>query len=390
MIRYNYGCVSALAYALLTASICTRMVTNSSYLSSFSSYDAFVVLEVLQICAAVLCFLACLSLPRRPVVEDGGTQIDGQYTGSAFNRYSFTWAGATLVLARKKKTLGLDDMPKLHVEGRSAYLQEYLKRFKDRDQLWKTIVFTHLPELLFQTVLSTFQSAAQFLPQLVMYQLLKRLESRARGNSTDKTIWGLVFALGLAMIVSSWSQNWLFWITWARLGQPIRTELSVMIFGKATRRKDVKSMQKSKQATNVDAANGTNIPTAFPESSDQKTTETHPVSGSSPGQAEEVKAEHALEEDIQKSRQSTINLVVRPAPLIKCIQNDLLLLLIGCRCKACLGLCHILLSVPSNIYHLSSQYSVFDRADRLEKLARRTVSVCDRFTLQHSCLKALQ
>ena len=366
------------------------MVIHFSYLSSFSSYDAFAVLEVLQICAAVICFLACLSLPRRPVVEDGGTQIDGQYTGSAFNRYSFTWAGATLVLARKKKTLGLDDLPKLHVEGRSAYLQEYLKGFKNRDQLWKTLVFAHFPEILFQTVLSMLQSAAQFLPQLVMYQLLKRLESRARGDSADTTTWGLVFALGLAMIVSSWSQNWLFWIIWARLGQPIRTELSVMIFGKATRRKDVKGMQKSKQATDVDAANGTNIPTAFPESSDQKTMETHPISGSSPGQTEDAKAEDVVEEDIQKNRQSTINLVVRPAPLIKGIQNDLLLLLIGCGCKACRRFCNVLLSVPSNTYHLVSQYSVFDRANRLEKLARRTVCVCDRFTFQHSCLKALQ
>ena len=390
MKRYNDGCLNALAYALLAASICTRIVIHFSYLSSSSSHDAFVVLEVLQSCAAVICFLACLSLPRRPVVEDEGTRIDGQYTGSAFERYSFAWAGATLVLARKNKTLGLDDLPKLHMKGRSAYLQENLKTVKNRDQLWKTLVFAHLPELLFQTILATLESAAQFLPQLVMYQLLKRLESPARGDSADKTTWGLVAALGLAMVISSWSQNWLFFIVWARLGQPIRTELSIMIFGKATRRKDVKGMQKSKQATNVDTLNGTNLSTAFSESDDQNTTEPHANSASSPGQAEDVKAEDLLEEDIQKNRQSTINLVVRPAPLIKCIQNDLIQLLIGCGCKACLGLCLLLLSVPSNNDHVNSQYSVFDRADWLEKLAGRAVSFCDRFTFQHLCLKALQ
>ena len=356
------------------------MAIHFSYLSPFSSYDAFVVLEMLQTCAALICFLACLSLPRRPVVEDAGTRIDGQYTGSAFDRYSFTWAGATLVLARKKKTLGLDDLPKLHMEGRSAYLQGYLKSLENRDQLWKTLVFAHLPEILFQNVLAMLESAAQFLPELVMYQLLKRLESRARGDSADKTTWGLVAALGLTMIASSWSQNWLLWISWAKLGQPIRTELSVMIFGKATRRKDVKGMQKSKQATDVDAVNGTNVPTAFPESSDQKTTETHLISGSSPGQAEDVKAEDVLEEDIQKSRQSTINLVVRPIPLTNRIAKDLILLLIGCGCKACLGLYLLLLSVPSNNYRISSQYSILDRTYRLEKLARRTVSIRGCFT----------
>ena len=390
MKRYSYGCLNALAYALLTASLCTRVVIHFSFLSSSSSSDAFVVLEVLQICGAVICFLACLSLPRRPAVEDGGTRIDGQYTGSAFDRYSFTWAGPTLVLARKKKTLGLDDLPKLHVEGRSAYLQEYLKTLKNRDHLWKILVFAHFPEILFQTIFATLESATQFLPQLVMYQLLKRLESRVRGDSPEKTTWGLVVALGLAMIVSSWSRNWLFWIVWARLGQPIRTELSVMIFGKATRRKDVKGMQKSKQATIVDAVNATNIPTAVPESDDQKTTEPHPILGSSPGQAEDVKAEDVLEEDVQKNRQSTINLVVRPASLIKCKQNDLILLLIGCGCKTYFGLCHLLLSVPSNNHHVNGQHGVFDRADRLEKFARRAVSVCDCSAFQHLCLKALQ
>ena len=319
MKRYNYGCQNALAYALLTACICTRLVIHFSYLSSSSSSDAFVVLEVLQICAAIISFLACLSLPRRPIVEDGGTRIDGQYTVSALDRYSFTWAGSTLVLARKKKTLGLDDLPKLHAAGRSAYLQDFLKTLKNRDQLWKTLVFAHLPELLFQTVLSTLASAAQFLPQLVMYQLLRRLESRARSDLADKTTWGLVAALGLAMIVSSWSLNWLLWLVWGRLGQPIRTELSVLIFNKATRRKDVKGMQKSKQAASVDAVNDTNILNASLESNDKKTTEPQP----GPDQAEEVKAEDVSEEDIQKSRQSTINLVVRPAPLIKCIPNDL-------------------------------------------------------------------
>lgn len=297
------------------------MVVHISHLSSFWSYDAFVVLDVLQVCAALSCFLACLSLPRRPIVEDQGTPVDGQYTASALSRYSFSWAGVTLVLARNKKTLGLDDLPKLHVEGRSAYLSEYFTTLKKRDQLWKTLVFAHLPEILFQTVFTTLMSAAQFLPQLVMYQLLKRLESRAQGDSADMVTWGLVATLGLAILMSAWSQNWLLWIVLARLGLPVRTELSAMIFAKATRRKDVKGVQKSKRATDKDVVNRTSIPTTLEGNNDQETTQTDPMSGSSPAQAEEVKREAAAEEDIQKSRQSTINLVVGCAPFIICIQD---------------------------------------------------------------------
>lgn len=266
---------------------------------------------MLQVCATIVCFFACLSLPRRPVIEQGGTPVDGQYTVSAFGRYTFTWAGVTLILARKKKTLGLDDLPKLHMEGRSAYRQNYLSTLKTKDQLWKTLVSAHLLELLFQTILTSLQAAAQFLPQLIMYQLLKSLESRAKGASVDRTIWGLVIALGLAIIFAAWNQAWLHWILWARLGQPIRTELSALIFGKATRRKDVKGLGKPKQATDVDALNGTGVSAVFPGANEQETDETQPPrSGPTPGQAEMAKASDASDDDIQKSRQSTINLVV--------------------------------------------------------------------------------
>ncbi len=93
-----------------------------------------------------------------------------------------------------------------------------------------------------------------------------------------------------------------------------------MIFSKATRRKDVKAMQKSK-ATDLDAVNGTSVPTTFVGTKDQNSAEADPPSGSSPGQAEMAKADDVLEEDIQKSRQSTINLVVRLAPFVTHVQN---------------------------------------------------------------------
>lgn len=318
--RYNYGCLNALAFALQTAAICIRMVMLLSYSSSFWSHEVYVVLDVLQLCAAVVCCLACLSLPRRPVVEEGGTLVDGQYTISAFGRYTFTWAGATFALARKKKTLGLEDLPKLHKEGRSTYRQQYLGTLKERDQLWKTLLFAHLPEICFQIGFSTLQSTAEFMPQLVMYFLLKRLESRSIGASADVATWGLVIALGLAIILSSWTQAWLHWMIWARLGQLVRIELSTMIFSKATRRKDVKGVQKSEQVTGVNAKDEAVISPAILGTNDQKTAEQHPMTGSTPGQTEMAKAEDSLEDDVQESHQSTINLVVKTAPFTRRIQ----------------------------------------------------------------------
>ena len=106
------------------------------------------------------------------------------------------------------------------------------------------------------------------------------------------------------------------WIVWARIGQPIRTELSAMIFDKATRRKDVKGVQKAKQVTEVDTVHATGVPVALSETDDQNNAETQPVSGSVPSQAGIAKVEDSSEEDVQKSRQSTINLVVRLTSLI--------------------------------------------------------------------------
>ena len=386
--RYNYGCLNALAYTLLTAATCIRLVMLLSRLSSFWFHDAFVILDMLQVCAAILCCLACLSLPRRPTVEDGGTPVDGQFTVTALGRYTFAWAGVTLVLARKNKTLGLEDLPKLHVEGRSAYRQRYLSTLKTRDQLWKTLMSAHILELVFQNIFTALQAAAQFIPEFIMYQLLKRLELRAKGASADRAIWGLVIALGLGIILAAWTNTWLHWIVWARLGQPIRTELSAMIFGKTTRRKDVKGMQKSRQVTGLDTANGASISTAFPGINDQETAQTHPMSGLAPDQTETMTAEDASEEDTQKSRQSTINLVVRLIPLLTNVQVGSMLA-IGRGRKACLGLCCFLLSLPPNNFQIDSQHSVPDQADRLEKLVCGAVSVCNRSSSQHLHLKAL-
>ncbi len=389
MKRYNYGCLNALAYTLLTAATCIRIVMLLSRLSSYWSHDAFVAVDILQVCAAILCCLACLSLPRRPTVEEGGTPVDGQFTATAFGRYTFAWAGITLVLARKNKTLGLEDLPKLHVEGRSAYRQRYLSTLKTRNQLWKTLLSAHLLELIFQNIFIALQAAAQFIPELIMYQLLKRLESRAKGASADRAIWVLVIALGLAIILAAWTSTWLHWILWARLGQPVRTELAAMIFGKTTRRKDVKGMQKSRQATGLDTVNGASIPTAFPGTNDQEIAQTHPMSGLAPDQTKLVTTDDASEEDTQKSRQSTINLVVRLVFFLTCVQVGLMLA-IGRGRKACLGLCRFLLSLSPNNFQVDNQHSVPDQADWLEELVCRTVRVCNRSSSQHLHIKPLQ
>lgn len=234
--------------------------------------------------------------------------MDGQYTACAFTSYTFGFAGELLALARNKISLDLEDLPKLHLWGRSSYLlQHFGAMTKKQDRLWKSIVFTHYPELLFQTAWAIMQSTLQFAPQLAMYQLLKLLEQRRKGAPAGSTAWVLVIALGVSIMFASWTQAWEHWICWARLGQPMRAELSAMIFSKALRRKDIKGVQKAKAPADL------GLPTTLVAAKDPDSQiQTDPLLGSETdlSQAAESSAEDASDEEIQKSRQSTINLVV--------------------------------------------------------------------------------
>lgn len=202
--RYNDGLLAAPACLLLAASVCVRLVVLLFYTSHPQSYNALMLVDTLEILAALGSLIACLSIRRRPSVSEGNHVVDGQYTVSAFSSYTFGFAGKILSLARNKKSLDLVDLPQLHLWGRSAYL---LHRFggmtTKTDRLWKSVIFTHWPELIFQTGWAIIQSILQFAPQLAMYQLLKLLEQRSQGAAVNQKAWGLVVALGASIILAS-------------------------------------------------------------------------------------------------------------------------------------------------------------------------------------------
>ena len=253
--------------------------------------------------------IACLCLPRRPSVSERDVVVDGQYTVSAISSYTFGFAGNVLSLARSKVSLDLIDIPKLHLRARSSYLlPDFSQSASKRDRLWKSVVYSHYPEILFQTAWAILQSVLQFAPQLAMYNLLQLLERRAQGASVETAAWGLVVALGVSIVLASWTQAWEHWILWARLGQPIRTELSAIIFSKSLRRKDVKGVGKAKGLSESTLSGITATPNdpEAPIQSDPLLSED--VASATPRDTKT--AADGDDEDLQKSRQSTINLIV--------------------------------------------------------------------------------
>lgn len=305
-IRFDYARLSAISSIAILIALCVRCWIFLSDTNDIKLYD---ILVVVQVVVAILCGLSSLLLPRRPSLADVDQLVDGQYTVSALGRYTFSWAGPILALARHKKTLDLDDLPKLHLRGHSAHLQKDFESKRKRGHLWKGLIVAHYAEILFQTFFAVAQSSAQFVPQISMYLLLTTIERRTKGMPTSKTAWVYVVTLGLSIVFASWGQAWAHFISYARLGQPVRTELSAMIFVKATRRKDVKDVQRSKNPAAL-SDSYTAIPAESHSPIPQTTIEQSSETALDPALTHNVVTSNSTEEDIQKTRQSTINLVV--------------------------------------------------------------------------------
>ena len=304
--RYDDGLRAALGFFLLIVASCIRSLVLLFYHPDYPSSSPFVFDNSIQILTGIVSFTACLSLPRRPAVFHLDHVVDDQYTVSAFSSYTFAFAGRVLSLARTKTSLDLSDLPKLHLWSRSSFLLQYFgARTTKSDHLWKSVIHAHYPELLFQCAWAIMQSALQFAPQFAMYRLLQLLERRSEGAYVETAAWGFVVALGASIILASWVQAWEHWICWARLGQPIRAQLSALIFAKSLRRKDVKSVGKAKQSPAADPLMSTTNPIGL--------NQIDPV-GEVEGNVNQRTSEDLAQdddEDIQKTRQSTINLVVR-------------------------------------------------------------------------------
>ena len=304
--RFDYGRLTALSSIAIFIALCVRCWVPNSDTIDIKVYN---ILVVVQIVAAIFCCVPSLLLPRRPFVVDADRIVDGQYTVSALGRYTFSWAGRILALARHKKTLDSEDLARLHLRARSAHLQKDFESKRKRAHLWRGLITAHYTEIIFQFIYAVVESAAQYVPQVSMYLLLSTIERRSKGTPTSKMAWIFVATLGLSIIFASWAQAWLYFIGYARLGQPVRTELSAMIFVKATRRKDVKAVQKAKDLA-VQADSFDSTPAGPQGPIPQTTVEQSAESGLDPALTHHVQTSDDVEEDIQKTRQSTINLVV--------------------------------------------------------------------------------
>ena len=301
--RYQLGLLGAGASLFIVVILCVESGISRSKIYNDDSPKIHISLTAIQLGAAVVSFLSLFFLPRRPHVFFKERPVDAQFTTSAFGRYTFTWGGPILAFARKNRGLSLDQLPLIAQYTRSEFLQDRFNNLSQKDRLYKMMFSNFKWAFLQQFVLTVLSSIIQFGPQYIMYRLLKLLEAREEGASVASMAWVWVVGLGLTIVVQSFIDSWLFFIIWSDLGIPIRSLLSILVFMKSTRKKDVKGVQKAK--TPIGGEPTTIIEPAVNESVAVRGDDTVPGADK-----RNIDDEDEDEEDsLQKSRQSTVNLV---------------------------------------------------------------------------------
>ena len=251
------------------------------------------VLYAIQGIAGLATCIACLLLPRRPSVEVDDQVVDRQYTTSALGRWTLAWAIDVLSLARSKGNLEVSDLPILDHQNRSKYLLRGIEVAANQRPMWKALLIIHWPALLFQTFLAVLTAVLAFAPQLSMYGLLRLLEQDGNDASFAKEATLLVLALMISIILETWTNTWNSWISYALVGAPVRSEISAMVFTKSIKRKDVKSARDLKPLDGREAGDPISIYQG-------------PTIRTTPDALQDD-----LGEDVEKTRQGIINLLVR-------------------------------------------------------------------------------
>ena len=288
--RFQLGFHGALSSLLLMVAIVVENFSLWSLDAIPAPRNVHVTLTAILFVGAFILLCAYVSIPRRPDVYRNGKVVDRQYTTSLIGRFGFGWPGRLLKFAAVNKGLDYNDLPEIDYDTRSRTLRHRFEAAGKKDKLWKSLFWSHKTAFIAQWILVTVTSITNFLPQIALLYILRALEDRDAGRASVLQLWAWVLGLGLSVTISSWLESWLFFVVFSKMGIPIYEQLSAVVFGKAMRRKDVKGTNEKKGEAEP-ILNG------------------HVEINEAAGPKGYDTAVGEDEEDTQKTRQSTINLI---------------------------------------------------------------------------------
>ncbi len=291
--RYKLGIFSAFSGLSLAVAVAVENISLWQSRASLLPRNLHLTFSIILFAAAIGFGITSLCIPRRPDVYWNEKIVDRENTVSLLSKLTFSWPGPILTYAAKNRALDYDDLHEIDHENRSRELRREFEAVGQKDRLWKTIFWSRKSIFIQQWVLQATVSITDFLPQIVLYFVLRTLEARDEGEDVALTSWLLVIGLGIAITFSNWIEAWMFFITFMKIGVPIYEQLSAVVFGKAVRRKDVKGTGKKQEVETTDGTLNGEV-----------------VVNKGAGQKGEDRApEEDDDADFQKSKQSTINLV---------------------------------------------------------------------------------
>lgn len=285
-VRYRLSVFGALSSLFLSIAIIVKSLIMGSSLGVPNPVIFDRTMTATQLIGSLTLVLTYSLVPRRPDVYRGEKVVDRKSTTSILGKFAFSWPGPLLRLAATKKRLEIDDLPEMGYQTRSETLRHDFDRIGKKNKLWKPLFWSHKWAFISQCALVTVISIISFLPQIALLFILKALEDRESGYASVFHLWRWVFALGFSIMISSWLEAWLDFVSHSRIGQPISQQLAAVIFAKSMRRKDVRGVSNKMDQIGALSLN----------------------EGVEPKEQDRFK-QNENEDDEQKTRQSTINLV---------------------------------------------------------------------------------
>lgn len=365
VVAYDLGLHLALSSIVLIVVLAIQDTQVATHL--LQSHIQIFITRVVEIATAGCLCLSSISIPRRPDVFHDGHLVDRSYTNSAWSRFTWSWPDSILRLGAKKNNLDLTDLPRPDHWTRAKESTADWESRNLKGPLWLNIILAHKMGFTMQWIGTMVSAFLNFAPQWCVLQLLRILEQRTNREPLGYEAWIWVVWICVAIIAQSWVESYVFWISWAGLNVAIRVQLSSLIFSKSMRRKDVKGTGK------------------------KKTAQAESTIGNQAGESAVTPEVDVTEEDeedqVKKSKQSTVNLIgvdakrvsdfacfnmYFPGSLFKLIVSLAFLLdLLGWK-PLVLGFSTMLAIMPINIY-FSKRYS--DAQDKLMKIRDEKMEV---------------
>lgn len=268
--------------------------------------DISLILRIVNIASAILTLFQSVSIPRRPVVYFRGQDVDAQWTSSMLCRYTWSWTRSIIDLATKKGDLDENDIPQPDHTIRAEEVVSDWKGYGFTGKLMWSLIYAYKGRFALQWGVTVARCLLGIGPFWTMLQLINLLQERGGGGNPSRLLWSLVILLGVFSLLEQWIDGWVNYYSITMISQPMRAQLSALVYEKSLKRKNVKSADKPKEAEAppvIVIEDTEEAPDAVPvDATDEEDTK----AGKGKGDEKEAVSD---ESSVLKSRQAIVNLV---------------------------------------------------------------------------------